>query len=202
MIRSASRTRAPSFGLMPMPTSPAYCGCRLSKVSWKRKRSRPAVASSRRNAAAQARLGIPAAAAGDHQRPPGRQQHRAHVAQRARRRPGRRRLAPAAAPARRCAWSACPRAAPAPPAPAGPAARCGRRAPRTRARGPRLSICADPLGHAERARAEHLPVVDFLERLAVALVAGHLADEQDHRRASPGTRCARRCWRWWRPGRA
>ena len=49
---------------------------------------------------------------------------------------------------------------------------------------------ADPLRHAERAGAEHLPVVDFLEGLAVALVAGHLADEQDHRRASPGRRCA------------
>ena len=42
---------------------------------------------------------------------------------------------------------------------------------------------ADPLGHAQRAGAEHLPVVDLLEGLAVALVAGHLADEQDHRRA-------------------
>ena len=34
----------------------------------------------------------------------------------------------------------------------------------------------------ERAGAEHLAVVEFLEGLAVALVAGHLADEQDHRR--------------------
>ena len=41
---------------------------------------------------------------------------------------------------------------------------------------------ADPLREAERARAEHLPVVDLLEGLAVALVARDLADEQDHRR--------------------
>ena len=39
-----------------------------------------------------------------------------------------------------------------------------------------------PLGHAERAGAEHLAVVQFLEGLAVALVAGHLADEQHQRR--------------------
>ena len=37
--RSASRTRCASFGLMPMPTSPAYSGWRLSNVSWKRKRA-------------------------------------------------------------------------------------------------------------------------------------------------------------------
>jgi hypothetical protein len=42
---------------------------------------------------------------------------------------------------------------------------------------------AHPLGHAQRAGAEHLAVVDLLEGLAVALVGGHLADEQDHRRA-------------------
>ncbi len=41
---------------------------------------------------------------------------------------------------------------------------------------------ADPLGEAERAGAEHVRVVDFLERLAVALVARDLADEQHHRR--------------------
>src|SRR4030095_2323985 len=41
---------------------------------------------------------------------------------------------------------------------------------------------AAPLGEAERSRPEHLPVVDFLERLAVALAARDLADEQDHRR--------------------
>ena len=40
----------------------------------------------------------------------------------------------------------------------------------------------DPLGEAERAGAEHLPVVDFLEGLAVALLARHLADEDDERR--------------------
>ena len=39
-----------------------------------------------------------------------------------------------------------------------------------------------PLGHAQGARPEHLAVVQLLEGLAVALVAGHLADEQDHRR--------------------
>src|SRR5206468_7972078 len=41
---------------------------------------------------------------------------------------------------------------------------------------------ADPLGEAERAGSEHVAVVDLLERLAVALAARHLADEQDHRR--------------------
>jgi hypothetical protein len=41
---------------------------------------------------------------------------------------------------------------------------------------------AHPLGHAQRAGAEHLAVVQFLEGLAVALVAGHLADEQHQRR--------------------
>jgi hypothetical protein len=40
----------------------------------------------------------------------------------------------------------------------------------------------DPLGEAERAGAEHLPVVDLLERLAVALLARDLADEDDQRR--------------------
>ena len=30
---------------------------------------------------------------------------------------------------------------------------------------------ADPLGEAERPRPEHLPVVDLLERLAIALAA-------------------------------
>ena len=41
---------------------------------------------------------------------------------------------------------------------------------------------ADPLGEAERPGPEHLPVVDLLERLAIALAARDLADEQDHRR--------------------
>ena len=45
-----------------------------------------------------------------------------------------------------------------------------------------LNFC-HPLGQAQRAGAEHLAVVDFLEGLAVTLVAGHLADEQHHRRA-------------------
>ena len=40
----------------------------------------------------------------------------------------------------------------------------------------------DPFGQAERAGAEHLPVVELLEGLAVALIAGDLADEQDQRR--------------------
>ena len=39
-----------------------------------------------------------------------------------------------------------------------------------------------PLGQPQRARAEHLAVVHLLEGLAVALVARHLADEQDHGR--------------------
>jgi hypothetical protein len=37
---------------------------------------------------------------------------------------------------------------------------------------------ADPLGEAERPGPEHLPVVDLLERLAVALAARDLADEE------------------------
>ena len=61
---------------------------------------------------------------------------------------------------------------------------------------------ADPLGEAERAGAEHLPVVDLLEGLAVALVARHLADEERSSACDPGTRCAGRCWRWSRPARA
>ena len=42
----------------------------------------------------------------------------------------------------------------------------------------RVVHLADPFGHAERAGAEHLPVVHLLEGFAVALFAGHLADEQ------------------------
>ena len=38
------------------------------------------------------------------------------------------------------------------------------------------------LEHLLRERPEHRPQVDLLERLAIALLAGHLADEQDHRR--------------------
>ena len=41
---------------------------------------------------------------------------------------------------------------------------------------------AHPLRQAEGARAEHLAVVDLLESLAIALVGGHLAHQQDHRR--------------------
>ncbi len=41
---------------------------------------------------------------------------------------------------------------------------------------------AHPLGQAQRAGAEHLPVVDLLERLAIALVGGHLAHQQDQGR--------------------
>ena len=39
-----------------------------------------------------------------------------------------------------------------------------------------------PLGHAQRAWAEHLPVIHLLEGLAVALIARHLTHEHDHRR--------------------
>ena len=46
----------------------------------------------------------------------------------------------------------------------------------------RVVDLGDPLREAERAGAEHLAVVDFLERLAIALLARDLADEQDHRR--------------------
>ena len=94
-----------------------------------------------------------------------------------RRAPARR----APAPAPRSASSACPPAAPAPPGRAGPASRCGRRG---HVLGQAVGVVdlADPLGEAERSGAEHLPVVDLLERLAVALVARDLADEQDQRR--------------------
>ncbi len=40
----------------------------------------------------------------------------------------------------------------------------------------------DPLRETERAGAEHLAVIDFLERLAITLLARDLPDEQDHRR--------------------
>jgi hypothetical protein len=180
--RSASRMRAASLGLMPMPTSPAYSGWRLSKVSWKRK-AQPTGScqfSAKRCSAAQASASQPLPPAMTKGR--WRQQQAAQVAQRAGRGPGLRRAPRAAAPARRWAWSACPRAVPAPPGPGGPASRCGRPAPRTRAGGRRRAP-RHPLGHAQRAGAEHLAVVDLLEGLAVALVAGHLADEQHHRRA-------------------
>ena len=38
------------------------------------------------------------------------------------------------------------------------------------------------LRHPFRERAEHAPVIHFLECLALGLVARHLADEEDHRR--------------------
>ena len=50
------------------------------------------------------------------------------------------------------------------------------------AAGRRLHL-AHPFGKSQRAGAEHLAVVDLLEGLAVAGVARHLADEEDHRRA-------------------
>ena len=125
---------------------------------------------------------VPARAADDHERPLGGNEHRAQARQRARLGPGQRRLG----------------------------ARQHRRRSRRRQHvfrqrehdRPRATLqrrvegarhvlrqavgvvhLADPLGHAERAGAEHLPVVDLLERLAVALLARHLADEEDHRRA-------------------
>ena len=42
----------------------------------------------------------------------------------------------------------------------------------------RVLDLGDPFGHL----TEHAAVVDFLERLALDLMAGDLADEQDHRR--------------------
>src|ERR1700712_4237557 len=42
---------------------------------------------------------------------------------------------------------------------------------------------ADPFRKTQRAGAEHLPIVDLLKRLTIALIARDLANEQDHRRA-------------------
>ena len=124
---------------------------------------------------------VPAAAAGDQQRPLRRHQHRAQVAQRARRRPGQRRHG-ARQHRRRGHFGQHVlgqhqhhRARPA--LQRGVEGAC-------HVFGQAVGVLhlAHPLGHAQRAGAEHLAVVDFLEGLAVALVAGHLADEQDHRR--------------------
>ena len=99
MIRSDSRTRAASFGLMPMPTSPAYSAWRLSKVSWKRKPQPTGSCqfSAKRCSALAAAASQPLPPAIT-QRPLRGHQHGAQVAQRARRRPGQRRLARAATP--------------------------------------------------------------------------------------------------------
>ena len=55
-----------------------------------------------------------------------------------------------------------------------------------------------PLGDA----AEHLPVVDLLERLAPAHRARDLADQQDHRRRILARDVHAVASRWWRPARA
>jgi hypothetical protein len=53
-----------------------------------------------------------------------------------------------------------------------------------------------PLGDA----AEHLPVIDLLERLAIPHPPGDLADEQDHRRRILAGDVHAGGRRWWRPG--
>ena len=61
---------------------------------------------------------------------------------------------------------------------------------------------ADPLGEAQRPGPEHLPVVDLLERLAIALARSRPGRRAGSSASSPGTRCARRSPRCSRRGRA
>ena len=60
------------------------------------------------------------------------------------------------------------------------------------------SMLRGPLGE----RREHRGEVDFLERLAVAEVAAHVADEEDHRRRVLERRVHADARPAWRPGRA
>ncbi len=126
-------------------------------------------------------LGVPAAAAGDDDRPLGREQHAAQLAQPARRRPGQHRLH--ARQHRRRGRRRQHVLGQGQHHRAGPALQRGVEGARD-VLGQAVGALhlAHPLGQPERAGAEHLPVVDLLEGLAVALVARDLADEQDHRR--------------------
>ena len=182
MIRSASRTRAASLGLMPMPTSPAYSAWRLSKVSWKRK---PQPTGNCQFSAKRCSALAPSAS---QPLPPAISSGRcaaSSIARRSRSAPGAGQAS--AGTARGSTGAAVSfsqhvlgqhqhhRARPA--LQRGVEGAC-------HVFGQAVGVLhlAHPLGHAQRAGAEHLAVVDLLEGLAVALVAGHLADEQDHRR--------------------
>ena len=167
---------------MPMPTSPAYCGWRLSKVSWKRKPQPTGSCqfSAKRCSAAQDSASQPL--------PP------TIISGRVDSISSRRtsRSAPGAGQA--CAGTArgstgaevgVVSMSSGSTSTTGPGRPCSAVwKARADVLGQAVGVVhlADPLGHAQRAGAEHLAVVEFLERLAVALVAGHLADEQDHRR--------------------
>ena len=61
--------------------------------------------------------------------------------------------------------------------------RCGKCARHVFGDAPRVVDALDPLGHAAGGRPEEAQEVDLLEGLAVACVAGHIANEQNHRRA-------------------
>ena len=128
-----------------------------------------------------ASLARPAAAAGDHEGPLRFDQQRTQVAQRARRGPGLRGLG---ARQHRCTcglrqhvfrqhqhhWARA-------------ALQRGVEGSRdVLGQAVRVVYLGHPLREAQRAGTEHLAVVDLLEGLAIALVARHLADEEDHRR--------------------
>ncbi len=127
------------------------------------------------------RRAVPAATAGDHQRPLGGEQHRSQFAQRAWRGPGVRRLGARqhlrGSERRQHVLRQREDDRPGPPLQRGVK---GTRNVLGQSVG--VLDLAHPLGEAERARAEHLAVVDLLEGLAIALRARHLANEQDHRR--------------------
>ena len=129
-----------------------------------------------------ARGRVPAAAADDDERPLRGEQHRSHLAQRAGRGPCQRRLG--ARQHRRVGGRGEHVFGQGQHHRARPAIHGRGECARHVLRDPigRLDL-GNPLREAERAGPEHLPVVDFLECLAVALVARHLADEEDHRRA-------------------
>ena len=181
--RSASRTRAASFGLMPMPTSPAYSGWRLSKRVLEAKaaadRQLPGLGKTLQRTRALC------ASSRSRRRWPAGARPRASSARRSRSAPGA---------GQACAGTARGSTG----AAVGVVSMSSGKHQHHRARpalhrgvkGTRhvlgqsvgLLDLGNPLGHAERAGAEDLPVVEFLKGLAVALVAGHLADEQHHRR--------------------
>ena len=155
----------------------------MSNTSWKRKAQPTGSCQlSAKRCSARAALGVPAAAAGDDERALGGQQHRAQLA------PARAGAGAASAGSTRGSTGGAVGVA---SMSSGSASTTGPGRPciavwkaRATYSGSRSASCtsADPLGEAERAGAEHLPVVDLLERLAVALLARHLADEHDQRR--------------------
>ena len=183
-----------------MPTSPAYAGGGCRRCPGSGRRSRPAASSSRRSAAAPAHAcARPAAAAGDHERPLRRQQQLAQRAQR----PGAARPAPArraAAAAPRSAARSMSSGSTSTTGP-GPALHRGvrRRAPRIRGCG-RRRRCARPTWPAlacwgRKSGGSRPP----------GRPRGRAGRWRPRRRtapsaSNPGTRCARRSRRWWRPG--